>query len=132
MTRLGLRILSPIKEFIQDSRAVGITLLVCTIVSMVISNTAWSESYIGFWEKELHLPWEGLHLPHSVLHWINDGLMALFFLLVGMEIKRELLVGELSSIKKSILPIVGAIGGMVVPALIYIAWNGCTTYAHGW
>ncbi len=132
MTRLGLRILSPIKEFIQDSRAVGITLLVCTIVSMVISNTAWSESYIGFWEKELHLPWEGLHLPHSVLHWINDGLMALFFLLVGMEIKRELLVGELSSIKKSILPIVGAIGGMVVPALIYVAWNGGTPYAHGW
>ncbi len=126
------RIISPIREFISDSRAVGITLIVCTIISLIVSNSAWSGSYIGFWEKEIHIPVPGLHVPHTILHMINDGLMAVFFLLVGMEIKRELVVGELSSVKKSILPIVGAIGGMVVPAGIYMLWCGGTPYSHGW
>jgi NhaA family Na+:H+ antiporter len=106
-------------EFIRDSRSVGIVLICATFVSLVVSNTGWSASYMHFWERELNMPLPELHLPHTILHLINDALMAVFFLLVGMEIKRELMVGELNSIKKSLLPIIAAIGGMVVPATIH-------------
>lgn len=126
-------IISPIKEFINDSRAVGITLICCTIISLIISNSGWGESYIGFWETELHMPAPNVDIPHTPLHIVNDLLMAVFFLLVGVEIKRELLVGELSSFKKSILPIMAAIGGMVVPALIYLLWTGGNPiHSRGW
>jgi NhaA family Na+:H+ antiporter len=124
--------ISPIEEFIHDSRSVGITLLVCTLVSLIISNTGWGNAFVGFWEKDIHLPFENIHLPHSVAHWINDGLMAVFFLLVGMEIKRELLTGELSSLKKSILPVLAAIGGMLFPALLYYGWNTNSGFPQGW
>jgi NhaA family Na+:H+ antiporter len=125
------KLLSPLYEFLQDSRAVGIVLLSCTIVSLIAANSAMQPYYVPFWGAELHTP-TGLHLPHTLLHWINDGLMVLFFFLVGMEIKRELTVGELSSIRKSLLPALAALGGMVCPALIFTAFNGHTPYAHGW
>jgi NhaA family Na+:H+ antiporter len=131
-TRLLKGIVSPIREFIHDSRAVGITLVVCTIISLFISNTAWGPSYIAFWIREFHLPDIGLVLPHSIGHIINDLLMAVFFLLVGLEIKRELLIGELSSFKKSALPIVAAAGGMAVPAGLYLFWCGHTQFSSGW
>ena len=121
--------ISPLLEFIQDSRAVGITLLVCTVLSLIISNTAFGNSYLSLWNTEIHL---SHYLPHTVLHWINDGLMAIFFFQVGMEIKRELVNGELSSLKQSILPVAGAFGGMIVPALIFILFNSGTIYANGW
>lgn len=124
--------ISPIQEFIHDSRSVGITLLACTLVSLVVSNTGWGNAFVGFWEKDIHLPFENIHFPHSIAHWINDGLMAAFFLLVGMEIKRELLTGELSSLKKSVLPILAAIGGMIFPALLYYGWNKSSGYPQGW
>lgn len=125
-------LLSPIQEFIQDSRSVGIILMACTLISLVISNTGWGNVFVDFWEKDLHLSSENIHLPHSIAHWINDGLMAVFFLLVGMEIKRELLTGELSSFKKSVLPVLAAIGGMVFPALLYYGWNTNSGYPQGW
>ncbi|KYP14028.1 Na+/H+ antiporter NhaA [Flavihumibacter sp. CACIAM 22H1] len=125
------QLISPIQEFIKDSRAVGITLLVCTIVSLLLANSQWKDTYVHLMEREVHL-FPFLHLPHSMLHWINDGLMTLFFFLVGMEIKRELLIGELSSIKKASLPIAAAIGGMLVPAAIYAALNSSTPYHSGW
>jgi NhaA family Na+:H+ antiporter len=102
------------------------------LLSLVISNSSWSGSYLAFWEKEAHIPIPHLHLPHSILHFINDGLMAVFFFLVGMEIKRELMVGELSTLKKSIVPVVAALGGMVVPAVIYLLWCGGTEFSRGW
>jgi Na+:H+ antiporter, NhaA family len=125
-------IISPVREFIHDSRAVGITLICCTLISLIISNTGWGPSYIHFWERELHMPVPELHLPHTVLHLINDALMAVFFFLVGLEIKRELLVGELNTAKKAMLPAIAALGGMVVPALIYTIWCGGTPFARGW
>jgi NhaA family Na+:H+ antiporter len=125
-------IISPIKEFIDDSRSVGIVLICCTVVSLIISNSSWGEDYIHFWERELITPAAGLHFPHTVLHLINDGLMTLFFFLVGLEIKRELLIGELASIKKSMLPVIAALGGMVVPAVIYLLWCGGTQFESGW
>lgn len=121
--------ISPLLEFIQDSRAVGIILLICTVLSLIISNTVFGSSYLGFWNAEIHI---SSYLPHTVLHWINDGLMAIFFFQVGMEIKRELVNGELSSIKQSILPVAGAFGGMIVPALIFSIINKGTIYTNGW
>lgn len=126
-------IISPIKEFFQDSRAVGITLICCTVASLLISNSAWGEAYLGFWNHELHMPAPNVSIPHSPLHLVNDLLMAVFFLLVGVEIKRELMVGELSSVKKSLLPIIAAFGGMIAPALLYIAWTSDNTiFSRGW
>jgi Na+:H+ antiporter, NhaA family len=125
------QLISPIQEFIKDSRAVGITLLACTVLSLLLANSSLSATYISFIEREIHLA-DAIVLPHTLLHWINDGLMAAFFFLVGMEIKRELLVGELSSIRKASLPIAAAFGGMIVPALIFILWNPATPYNSGW
>ncbi|MDI3319351.1 Na+/H+ antiporter NhaA [Pinibacter soli] len=124
-------IVQPISDFIEDSRAVGITLLACTIISMILSNSQFGQSYISFWEKPFHFPLD-LHLPHHLLHWINDFLMAIFFFLVGMEIKQELLTGELSTFRKAILPIAAALGGMLFPAVIYSFINKGTPYIHGW
>ncbi|SEM35041.1 Na+:H+ antiporter, NhaA family [Chitinophaga rupis] len=131
LKRFRKKLLSPLYEFLQDSRAVGIVLMVCTVVSLIVANSPYQTTYINFWETAVHMP-DGWHLPHSLLHWINDGLMVMFFFLVGMEIKRELTVGELSSIQKSLLPALAALGGMVCPALIFLAFNGGTAHAHGW
>lgn len=131
INRFRKRLLSPLYEFLRDSRAVGIVLIVCTVLSLVAANSPYQASYLHFWETEVHVP-GGWHLPHTLLHWINDGLMVLFFFLVGMEIKRELTVGELSSIRKSMLPVLAALGGMVCPALIFIAFNIQTDHVHGW
>lgn len=133
ITGLRRKILSPLMDFLNDSRATGIVLIVCTIVSLVLSNIpSMQETYLSFWQQEIHPPVSGLHLPHSILHWINDGLMVLFFFLVGMEIKRELMSGELSSLKKSMLPVLAALGGMVCPALIFALFNAGTPFHHGW
>lgn len=121
--------ISPLLEFIHDSRAVGIILIINTVISLVLSNTLWGTEYLALWNTEVHL---SHYLPHTFLHWINDGLMAVFFFLVGMEIKRELVIGELSSIKQSILPVVGAFGGMLVPALIFLLFNIHTSWQNGW
>ncbi|SDH15414.1 Na+/H+ antiporter NhaA [Chitinophaga filiformis] len=126
------RLLSPIYEFLQDSRAVGIVLIICTAISLLLANSAWQQSYIASWDTLVHIPIPQLHLPHTILHWINDGLMVPFFFLVGMEIKREVTIGELSSIRQSVLPILAALGGMVCPALIFTIFNGGTPFANGW
>lgn len=132
LKKIGIRLTSPVREFIRDSRAVGITLIICTVTSLMVSNSGPGDTYIHFWEKEIVLPLPDVHLPHTLLHIINDALMAVFFFLAGLEIKRELLAGELSSFKKSVLPILAAGGGMVVPAFIYFLWCDNTPYSKGW
>lgn len=126
------RIISPVREFIQDSRAVGILLICCTVLSLTISNSGWGAGYVHFWERKLEMPIPELNLPHSILHFINDALMVFFFFLAGLEIKRELMVGELSTFRKSMLPVLAAVGGMMVPAFIYYLWCGNTPYRSGW
>ena len=121
--------LSPLLEFIHDSRAIGIIILLSTVLSLLVSNSAFGHTYLHFFNLELHI---SSLLPHSILHWINDGWMALFFLLAGMEIKRELIYGTLSSFKKSILPVMGALGGMLFPAIIYTLFNHQSSAASGW
>ncbi|MEC5146175.1 Na+/H+ antiporter NhaA [Chitinophaga sp. 212800010-3] len=131
-------LISPIHTFLKDSRAVGIVLIICTIVSMILANSGIQDDYVGFWNtlfdpgNEHHYHYRSLYLPNSYLLWINDGMMVWFFFLVGMEIKRELTIGELSSVRKSILPVLAAIGGMLFPALIFALFNKNTPYAHGW
>jgi len=122
-----------VQYFTGDSRSVGILLLICTAISLVIANTGAGLGYLHFFNAGIHLPFaETIHLPHSFLHWINDGLMAVFFFLAGIEIKRELTGGELSSFSKAILPVGAAIGGMIIPAAFYFVFNYQTVYQSGW
>lgn len=126
---LRRRFVNPFLEFLSDSRSIGVVLLCCTALSLLLSNTI-SEPYLAFWTHSAHFL-QALHLPHSLLHWINDGMMTVFFFLVGMEIKREMKGGELASIKKALLPIAGAIGGMIVPALIFGVLTAGTVFSRG-
>ena len=125
------RTINPLRFFLNDSRAVGVILLLCTALSLIISNSVIGASYRNFWNSEIFSP-GSLGFPPSISHWVNDFLMAFFFLLAGMEIKRELVAGELSSVKKAVLPFGAALGGMVVPALIFLFVNTGTGHSHGW
>ena len=126
------KVYTPFEQFIHAQTTTGLVLIVMTIFALVISNGPFSNEYQDIIHSRIDIvvgPWQ---LSHSVHEWINDGLMAIFFFLVGLEIKREVLVGELSHIKVAILPIVAAFGGMVVPALIYFLINMGGAGIDGW
>lgn len=110
-------------EFFQDKKSGGIVLIICTVISLLMTNSNLGENYLKIW----HFYVAGL----SVEHWINDGLMAIFFLLIGLELKRELYKGELSDFKNALLPIVAAAGGIVIPALVHFALNRGTATQAG-
>ena len=118
------------QKFFHSSKTSGILLILCVFLSLIIANTSSAEDFQNFLDAKIGT--EIFHLNYSLSVWINDGLMAIFFLLVGLEIKRELVEGELSDIKKASLPIFAAIGGMLIPALIFIAFNHSTDYKNGW
>ena len=118
------------KKFFNNSQASGIILIFCVLISLLIANSSLAASFQSFLDKEVGTHLFGLEYPVSI--WINDGLMAVFFLLVGLEIKRELVEGELSSFKNASLPIFAAVGGMLVPAVIYSVFNSGTEYSNGW
>lgn len=118
------------KKFFNNSQASGIILIFCVLISLLIANSSLAGSFQNFLDKEVGTHLFGLEYPVSI--WINDGLMAIFFLLVGLEIKRELVEGELSSFKNASLPIFAAVGGMLVPAVIYSIFNSGTEYSNGW
>ena len=128
---LHFRIMSPIRYFFNDSRAVGVLLIFCTLLSLALANSGIGETYRSLWHKDL-MPGISMHFPENLSRWINDLLMSFFFLLAGMEIKRELLTGELSSFKKAILPFGAALGGMLIPALIFIVFNLSSGFEKGW
>jgi NhaA family Na+:H+ antiporter len=130
-TRLAT-ILSPIERFIHSATSGGIVLIVATIAAMILANTALSGLYYDVLERYAGISFGDFTLKKSVLHWINDGLMVLFFFVVGLELKREALVGELASPRHAILPVVAAIGGALVPASMYIALNASGPGADGW
>src|SRR5882724_7069405 len=131
--KLTHRIFTPIRDFLADSRAGGIILICCTIFSLVLANLPPTRTfYTSFWQKSLPISFGFINLPGTYLLGVNDILMTVFFFLVGMEIKRELMAGELASVKKSMLPVLGALGGMLVPAGIFTLFNGSTGYRHGW
>lgn len=123
ITKLFLR-------FLKSEQTSGLILLLCTVISIWIANGAGGEAYIDFFHKKLDLSFSEVSLNLTIEHWVNDGLMAIFFLMVGLEVERELYVGELSDFKKAILPISAAFGGMIVPAAIHLALNyGTSTQA---
>lgn len=119
-----MRLTKYFQNFFNSSQSSGIILLACVFISLLIANSSASTSFQSLLDTKFG--------PYSVDLWINDGLMAIFFLLVGLEIKREIVEGELSSFKNASLPIFAAIGGMLVPALIYVFFNSGTEYAKGW
>jgi NhaA family Na+:H+ antiporter len=117
------------KGFFQSERASGFVLIGCTFISLFIANSSVGENYVHLWHTHLNLSFLGL--DYSYEHWVNDGLMAIFFLLVGLEIERELYIGELADFKNALLPILAAIGGMIVPALLHFIFNAGTNTQSG-
>ena len=118
------------KKFFHSSQSSGIILILCVAISLLIANSSLGESFQNLLDKNIGT--ELFHLNYPLSIWINDGLMAIFFLLVGLEIKREIVEGELSNFKSASLPIIAAVGGMIVPAAIYFLFNHGTEYAKGW
>lgn len=118
-----MRLSTIYNDFFNSEKAGGLVLIIATVVSLVLANSPAAGSYMGFW----HIDISGHHLTH----WINDGLMVIFFLLIGLELKRELYVGELNNFRKASLPVIGALGGMLVPAGIFLFFNLGTPYQSG-
>jgi NhaA family Na+:H+ antiporter len=111
------------RDFMESESLSGVILTVCTLLSLVLANSVFGEDYRAFWEIHTGFSVGNMDFHHSLADWINDGLMAIFFLMVGLEIERELFIGELSDRKRAMLPILAALGGMVFPALIYYGFN---------
>ncbi len=126
------RIVRPFQDFAAKASSGGVLLIIATVVALVWANSPLGASYGALWETKLTVGLGEFSLSKDLTHWINDGLMAVFFLVVGLEIKREVLVGELSSVRSAALPVAAAVGGAVVPALIYAAFNAGTEGAAGW
>ncbi len=126
------KILTPFEEFIHRQTTSGLLLMSTAVIALILANTSFLEPYLHFIHTQISLNIADWKIEMSLNHWVNDGLMALFFFVVGLELKRELLVGELANIRNAILPIAAAIGGMVAPALIYFAFNPSGYEANGW
>lgn len=118
-------------EFFNSEQSSGVVLILCTVFSLLMANSSFSTSYLDFWHTKIGFETENIFLKYSVEHWINDALMAIFFLLIGLEIERELYIGELSDLKNASLPIFAAIGGMAMPALLYLLINRGTDTQNG-
>ena len=126
------RVLKPLQSFLEQEAASGVLLLLATIVALFWANSPWRASYEDLWHTVLRIrvgPWA---IAEDLRHWVNDALMALFFLVVGLEIKREVLTGELRDARAAALPAIAALGGMVVPALLYIGLNAGGEGSRGW
>lgn len=126
------RIIYPLQKFIQAESFSGILLMLVTLVALAWANSPWADTYVDTWNTPLTIAFGEFGLTKAAILWINDGLMAIFFFVVGLEIKREMLMGELASLKNAAFPVVAAIGGMLVPALIYAFLNFNTEGINGW
>ncbi|MDW8800974.1 Na+/H+ antiporter NhaA [Clostridium sp. A1-XYC3] len=132
MVKLARKILAPFREFFKHESTSGIVLMICAIIAIIAANSPIASTYNNILHSYVTIGYGKYSLSMSVLHWINDGLMAVFFFVIGMEIKREVLVGELKDIKKTILPVAAAFSGMIIPALIYIVFNYNQETIAGW
>lgn len=126
------KIATPFEHFIHAQTTTGLILMGMTVIALILANSSISEIYLHFFHTYITLEVGSWKLSHSIHHWINDALMAIFFFIIGLEIKREVTVGELSNIKVAILPILAAIGGMIFPALIYSSINSGSAGVGGW
>jgi NhaA family Na+:H+ antiporter len=127
-----IRIIRPFQAFAENKTSGGILLLLCTIAALVWANSRWADSYAHLWHTKFTIGLADWTLSHDLHFWVNDLLMVIFFFVVGLEIKREILVGELASARRASLPIIAAAGGVIVPASIYIALNAGGPGAGGW
>lgn len=126
------KIMAPVSRFIHLEYTSGIVLLISVIIAMIWANSPFHEFYEHLWHINFSVGFDGFLLNHPLHIWINDGLMAIFFFVIGLELKREFMEGELSSLQKASLPMTAALGGMIVPASIYYFLNYGTDAAHGW
>jgi NhaA family Na+:H+ antiporter len=126
------KVISPFEEFIHRQTTSGFLLMASAIVAIMLANSAFAELYQHFIHTPVAVSFGSWNINMSLHHWVNDGLMALFFFVVGLELKREIMVGELSDIRQAALPVIAAVGGMVVPALIYLAFNHEGDAMRGW
>jgi NhaA family Na+:H+ antiporter len=127
-----LRTKRKLKWILNTDVTEGIFLLLGVVVALIWANSAWHESYHHLWEQQLLIRISPFHFEQNFHHLVNDGLMAIFFFMVGLEIKREVMVGELSTLRKALFPVLAALGGMVFPALIYYLINPSGEAANGW
>jgi len=118
-----MRVTKLFKDFFDSEKSGGLVLIACTIISLVVANSTFGTDYHHFWQTQFQ--------GHSIEHWVNDGLMVIFFLLIGLELEREIYIGELSKLKDALLPIFGAIGGMFVPAGLFLLFNYGTATQSG-
>jgi NhaA family Na+:H+ antiporter len=127
-----LRLARPFQEFAARETSGGALLLICTGAALLWANSPWANSYTALWHAPFTVGFESVHLSRELHFWVNEALMAVFFFVVGLEIKRELLAGELASPRQAALPILAAVGGVLVPALLYTALNAGGPGARGW
>tara|TARA_R110002049_G_scaffold309202_1_gene518528 strand:+ start:2509 stop:3825 length:1317 start_codon:yes stop_codon:yes gene_type:complete len=126
------RLLTPFQKFVKIEGFSGVLLLLTTIVALVWANSSFGDTYRDLWQYDIGIVTDSLEFKKPLILWINDGLMAIFFFLIGLEIKRELLIGELNSMKKIAFPLVGALGGMLVPVVFFLALNQDPATTKGW
>ena len=124
--------IQPLRDFLATESAGGVALVAAALVALVWANSPWNEAYERIWSEVVELRLGSHSLTMSLRHWLNDGLMAIFFLVVGLEIKREVVEGELRDGRRRALPVVAALGGMLVPALLYLAFNSQGPWVQGW
>jgi NhaA family Na+:H+ antiporter len=122
----------PFVRFLHVEAASGVILLICTVIALALANSEWADAFATFWQTRLRIGVGAWELDESLLHWVNDGLMAVFFFVVGLEIKREIVAGELRDPKKAALPVMAALGGMIAPAAIYGLSRGGQPGQAGW
>ncbi len=126
------RFLTPFQKFVKIESFSGILLMLATLLALVWANSPFASSYSDLWQYEIGFSSESFSLNKPLILWINDGLMAIFFFLIGLEIKRELLIGELNSIKKAAFPLFAAIGGLGIPVLVFFIFNSNPEASNGW
>ena len=125
-------LLTPFQKFVKLESLSGILLFGATIVALVWANSSFGDSYLTLWDYRLGISTEGFELKKPLILWINDGLMAIFFFLIGLELKRELLIGEINTFKKATFPLVAALGGVLIPVLLYLVLNQDPNTTKAW
>ncbi len=126
------RLLAPLSRFLHVEAAGGLLLLACATVALILANSGFADGFLGFWETRVGFSIGSFEMIHSLKHWINDGLMAIFFFVIGLEVKRELVLGELRDPRRAALPIAAALGGMIVPAGLYLMLQAGEPGQRGW
>jgi NhaA family Na+:H+ antiporter len=126
------RLTKPLAHFLHIEAASGVVLLACAVVALAVANSPVSEAFLGFWEIPLGVEIGEFQLRHPLKHWVNDGLMVVFFFVIGLEVKRELVLGELREVRRAAMPVAAALGGMLAPAGLYLVFQAGAAGQRGW